>query len=586
MSTTQDKPRGGCTGCAFTYTLSTARSGEYKGLEVIRKHNSRKGPGLCEGAQKPPRLELGEATGDQQAFADPAPVTETDETRRGPWITASFDSECNGDCGGALTEGGEIRADGSGGWLCEDCGSDQTTDLVGAETVAEMRSVTRTVCGRELTARFEHNQWMIRFSPDHTWVGSSVDEVFLRIGTALQEEPERYGLPARSPATVAVADLPRKSGLRYTRPAPVATIKTSSVVTPEFASPAPVPEMTPVSGQPGPKRDRYKRYLLPGPDGRETAHTRATTFAKFGSSTYALSEWGERMLIKGLTMRPDLLAMAHGLDVKRDRSRLNQLADEAQAAGGNKVAANIGTALHGFSENLDAGLMTLDDVPEQWRGRMSEYRSAMAGAGLATRREWIERTTAVPASEVSAPLPVAGTLDRVLETAYGELIIGDLKSGSDLSYGTLEIEVQLWLYARGCNLNGLFDWNTGRWERLDRPVSEDHAVVMHLPADGTGCTLLRADLRRGRRNAQVSGLVQARQKDKSVMPVLSKLDLRPPEPPQRTDMGVARELIGAAPDHRRLTDIHRYAVVSGKFSDPDLAELKRLARVRWDELNG
>jgi len=528
MSTTQDKPRGGCTGCAFTYTLSKARSGEYKGLEVIRKHNSRTGPGLCEGAGKPPRLELGEATGDQQAFADPAPVTETDET----------------------------------------------TDLVGAETVVNPDP------GFPANLRVDHTPVPDRpgfFTAGHS-LGSSCGHRIVH-GEVIREDGNGSFLCAECSKEPVMTT-------EFASPAPVATIKTSSVVTPEFASPAPVPEMTPVSGQPGPKRDRYKRYLLPGPDGRETAHTRATTFAKFGSSTYALSEWGERMLIKGLTMRPDLLAMAHGLDVKRDRSRLNQLADEAQAAGGNKVAANIGTALHGFSENLDAGLMTLDDVPEQWRGRMSEYRSAMAGAGLATRREWIERTTAVPASEVSAPLPVAGTLDRVLETAYGELIIGDLKSGSDLSYGTLEIEVQLWLYARGCNLNGLFDWNTGRWERLDRPVSEDHAVVMHLPADGTGCTLLRADLRRGRRNAQVSGLVQARQKDKSVMPVLSKLDLRPPEPPQRTDMGVARELIGAAPDHRRLTDIHRYAVVSGKFSDPDLAELKRLARVRWDELNG
>jgi len=539
MSTTQDKPRGGCTGCAFTYQLSTARSGEYKGLEVIRKHNSRTGPGLCEGAQKPPRLELGEATGDQQAFADPAPVTETDET----------------------------------------------TDLVGAETVVNPDP------GFPANLRVDHTPVPNRpgfFTAGHS-LGSSCGHRIVHDEVIREDGNGRFlcaecSKESTVPVTV-VEDLPRRSGLRYTRPEPVATIKTSSVVVPEFASPAPVPEMTPVSGQPEPKRDRYKRYLLPGPDGRETAHTRATTFAKLGSSTYALSEWGERMLIKGLTQRPDLLAMAHGLDVKRDRARLNQIADEAQAAGGNKVAANIGTALHGFSENLDAGLMTLDDVPEQWRGRMAQYRSAMAGAGLATRREWIERTTAVPASEVSAPLPVAGTLDRVLETAHGELVIGDLKSGSDLSYGTLEIEVQLWLYARGCNLNGLFDWNTGRWERLDRPVSEDHAVVMHLPADGTGCTLLRADLQRGRRNAQVSGLVQARQKDKSVMPVLSKLDLRPPEPPQRTDMDVARELLGAAPDQDRLTQVYRYAETSGKFSPADLAELKRMAGARWNELN-
>lgn len=505
MSTTQNKPRARCTGCAFSYTLGRG-SGEYKGLEVIRKHNSRVGPGLCEGAGKPPATEIGEATGDEQAFAE-------------------------------------------------------RTDVVGAETVEgapeEHADVTRLVLGLELTARYEHSQWVIRLSPEHTWVGPSVDEVFERIESGLTEDPERYGVKA-----------------------PVA------VPAPEFASPAPVPEMTPVSGQPEPKRDRYSRYLLPGSDGRDTPHTRATTFAKLGSSTFALSEWGERMLIKGMTLRPDLLAMAHGLDVKADRARLNQIADDAQAAGGNKVAANIGTALHGFSENLDAGLMKLEEIPEQWRGRMGQYLERMREFGLTTRREWIERTTAVDAADVSAPLPVAGTLDRILETPSGELVIGDLKSGSDLSYGFAEIAVQLWLYAHGANTHGLFDWNTGTWQKLDRPVSETYAVVMHLPADGDGCTLYRVDLTKGREYAQVSGRVQSRQKDKQVASPLNAVDLAPVAPPRRTDMDVARELLRDAPTVQRLNEVYAYAVASGKFLVSDLAELKRLAAARWTELNG
>lgn len=43
--------------------------------------------------------------------ADPFAVA----VEKGPWFPARFDSECSG-CDGAIWEGEDIRADGSGGW--------------------------------------------------------------------------------------------------------------------------------------------------------------------------------------------------------------------------------------------------------------------------------------------------------------------------------------------------------------------------------------------------------------------------------------------------------------------------------------
>lgn len=43
---------------------------------------------------------------------------------RGPWFTARFDSDCAGPCGSEIQAGDDIRADGEGGYLCRDCGSD------------------------------------------------------------------------------------------------------------------------------------------------------------------------------------------------------------------------------------------------------------------------------------------------------------------------------------------------------------------------------------------------------------------------------------------------------------------------------
>jgi hypothetical protein len=39
----------------------------------------------------------------------------------GPWFGAQFDGDCSG-CGGDVTAGEYIRADGEGGWLCGTCG--------------------------------------------------------------------------------------------------------------------------------------------------------------------------------------------------------------------------------------------------------------------------------------------------------------------------------------------------------------------------------------------------------------------------------------------------------------------------------
>lgn len=510
-----EKPRGRCAGCDFEYTLSLARSGEHKGELVTRKHNSRTGPGLCEGAQKPPKAEKAESS-----------------------LVA------------------ELRAAGA---------FDLPHDIAGGDLI---QSDDGTVT-QDLT-RVEHTY---DDGNGGVWAHPGSSESCTLPECAEIEQQRVNAAAAGINSVMAIAD-----------PSPMTNAA--------FVDPAPMPaELPPVSGQPEPDRDRWSRYLLPGPDGRKQPHTRATSFAKLGSSTFALSEWGERMLIKGLTERPDLLALAHGLDVKRDKKQLNGIADDAQTHAGNKVAANIGTAYHAFTERLDAGLITLADVPEQYRARCEQYVDAIRVHGLTTRAEWIERTTAVRADQVSAPVPVAGTLDRIWQLPNGELVIGDLKTGSDLSYGWAEIAVQLAIYAHGCNTHGLFDWNTKTWQLPPydgrRPVRTDYAIVMHLPADGDGCTLYRVDLVKGWGYAQVSGMVQSRQKDKSLAGVLVPGSLAAPVPqPDATEplMERASRLIDASTHADELITLLKHAGESGRFTPEQFEELKGLCGLRWRAL--
>lgn len=470
-----EKPRGGCTGCAFEYQLSTARSGDHKGELVVRKHNSRVGPGLCTGAQKPPKAEQ---TDNPMATVD---LGESDAT--GPNPGHCTQGRCEGCCG---------------------CSQECTTDPCGQPDVVAVTPLTGTV--------------LDVMTPDQRTEALSVSLV---------------AYEAHAADVVAVAP----GGVPVTAPLPLPLIvHENAQTTPDpFTAPAPasdIPEKTvTVSGQPEPDRDRWGRYLIHG-----QAHTRATTFAKLGANTKAIEAWNERNVIVGLTRRPDLLMLAEGKEVKRDKSDLNSIAQQAKDAAGSKVAANFGTGYHSFSERIDAGQMTLDQVPERYRGRVQQYTDTVRAWGLTTRPEWIERTTAVRADQVSAPLPVAGTLDRILQLPDGSLVIGDLKTGADLSYGEMEIEVQLAVYAHGVNTYGLFDWNTKTWQAArdfgmsGQFVRTDIALVIHLPADGDGCTVYVANIARGWEDAQKLGQLQASLKTKNRFRLLTRQDLAPAQP--------------------------------------------------------
>lgn len=654
-TTKQEKPRGVCTGCKFEYQLSTARKGEFKGMLVVRKHLSRKGPGECDGSQKPPKgTHATPANAD--AWQSPGQVAEPapeGEQRDGvpPVFYASYDSE--GDCGHIITKGDLIQSDGFGGYVCSDCivepehdDNPPTTQPLPHDRGAHPETVTHIPGGHDFTdstgATWRHGgafdecttvecvQFRNRLNPPvierlGTPEHACEQGVFMLLrncpvhGVRTEVTPISPG--GLSTEVVAVAPggvpVPAPGGEIIVGENSPGVVTLTTQDTWSAPGPASAAELPSVHGQPEPKRDRWGRYVFNG-----TSHTRATTFAKSASSTHALSEWRERMVVLGLTMRRDLLAMAHGKHVKRDRTELNSIATQAKDAAGVKVAANLGTAYHAFSERLDAGLMTLDEVPEEYRPRLAEYQQAIAAHGLVTRPEWIERSTAVRADQVAAELPVGGTLDRIFQLPNGELVIGDLKTGSDLSYGWGEIAVQLALYAHGVNTHGLFDWNTDTWENFqsdyDQKINIDYGIVIHLPADGSGCTLYRIDLKAGWRRAQVCGQVMAMQKSKDKLatemfpapgqaprtPVVGMLpdsayrsyqDLVPESAgvapvsvlPQRSPHLIkGLEIVAGTAQIEALGALLGHARESGVFTDAELAELKAACATRWQELQG
>lgn len=251
---------------------------------------------------------------------------------------------------------------------------------------------------------------------------------------------------------------------------------------------------------------RWGRYKLTHPvTGRTVEWTRATTFAKSISDTYTLSQWAQRNVLVGATLRPDIVAAAHGKDVSKDREQLNTWTEELQQAAGSKVAANLGTAVHSFTERVDRRWkdrwdVYREDVPDEFKPHVRAYIMLLEEYGLEPVPHMIEFSTGVLQYEVMGTSDncYRATKHLVLKMPRGEVrlspgehVIGDKKTGKDLDYGWQEICIQLALYAQGVNTQGIFNWADLTWDadplsRFAEPgtkVREDVGVILHLPVD-------------------------------------------------------------------------------------------------------
>jgi hypothetical protein len=291
------------------------------------------------------------------------------------------------------------------------------------------------------------------------------------------------------------------------------------------------------------KYDTFGRYKMLHPDsGKAVKWTRATTFAKSIQDTFALSMWAQRMALKGASLRADIVAAVSTLDVKQDKDRVNSLVEDAKKAAGDKVAANKGTAVHAFTEDRDKVLVgepvSRDrEVPEEFVPTVEAYEAVLRDFGLEPVPGLIEFTTAVKQYEV------AGTSDRVYKvtrnmtfklngrsvTLYaGEYVIGDVKTGADLSYGWQEICIQLALYAQGLNTSGVWSWSQRQWAKPVTPdnpdvllkVRTDVGLIPHLPVDRKEgaplATLYAVDLDAGWAAAVLCASVRSWRKERTL----------------------------------------------------------------------
>lgn len=245
--------------------------------------------------------------------------------------------------------------------------------------------------------------------------------------------------------------------------------------------------------KPTPKRDRWNRYMIEG-----QPYTRATTVAATLDDTTNLSKWQQRMAIKGLTLRDDLLAQAHALDPDVDKKKFNKLCDDAREAAKANRGANLGDALHLFTENVDSGRLKPNKLAQPYRGIIEAYRGLLDANGVRIIEDHIEQIVAHVTTTDDRP-GVAGTMDRVVELVIpGEVersrVVADVKTGTTLDWSWLYISIQLAIYATHTHT---YDIAT---DTLGPPIPNlrtDRGLVIHLPSNGDEPTLHLINLERG-----------------------------------------------------------------------------------------
>jgi hypothetical protein len=245
--------------------------------------------------------------------------------------------------------------------------------------------------------------------------------------------------------------------------------------------------------------DHLNRYLLPHPEtGVEQAWTRVSTVARTVADEYGLNAWKQRMVAKGIALRPDLAAGAAAADPDEDKSTLDNIAKQAMDAAESRRGANLGTAQHSFTQRLDRG-ERLDQLcaPAPLASDLVAYLDVYKAARL--RVEHVERIVCLP------EMNVAGKFDRIVRQPPGDakaapLSVLDLKTGKDLSYSWLEIAIQQALYSHGAYM-----WDAARecWEPMPA-VDQHRALVLHLPVGKARGQLYAVNLIEGWRLAQLA----------------------------------------------------------------------------------
>lgn len=230
-------------------------------------------------------------------------------------------------------------------------------------------------------------------------------------------------------------------------------------------------------------RDQWDRPKIIQPDGSVIAYRRASSVAEEIDGHIGLDKWHSRLTAVGLSQRPDLVQQ---VGVAKNTKEIGLIVEEAQKQAGRDVASNNGSYMHRLTDLLDTGRDIPAGLPSHVEAMLEKYEQATADLEVLDTERFV----------VDDEWRVAGTYDRrVRSRKTGRILIGDLKTGQNLTYQALKTPAQVAVYAKAV-------WYDLDGEREPHGAEADWGLIIHLPwttdPREAVCDLRWLDLRIGR----------------------------------------------------------------------------------------
>ena len=251
--------------------------------------------------------------------------------------------------------------------------------------------------------------------------------------------------------------------------------------------------------------DQHDRYLLPRPDEEGATilpWTRSSTLKGRTQTKDQLHKYDVRMIMKGLAISPDLIALtaATPLNERGAHGVLAEIAEQARVRAGGRASANLGSAVHAFTDQLDKGeplSEVLERVPLALRPDIVAYAKALDAYGLTPVPEYVERVVVntslqtgltwdgQPRARKDSAAGTAARFDRMYlwtdpEDGVQYLVGGDLKTGKNaVEYGAAETACQI---AVAVHADAMWNEDTEQYDPM--PPRANTAVGVNPDSDG------------------------------------------------------------------------------------------------------
>lgn len=203
---------------------------------------------------------------------------------------------------------------------------------------------------------------------------------------------------------------------------------------------------------------------------------------------------------------------------RENKQALKELVESAAQIAQAQGRADLGTAVHQFTELMDSGSLDWAYVPEALKGPLEAYGEAKGKFRILDSEVFV--------AVDKGSLRGAGSLDRLIHHDELGVVVADIKTGTDEPKYPLGVTSQVAIYARGLRYRDdqfpgspRFDDGTPNadgtaWRKPLHPdLNESAGVLIHLPLEKVDgkyvCDLYSLDLEKGWSNVLLGQQVQA-----------------------------------------------------------------------------